>query len=494
MAPPAFTLDSRRQNLHRLREEPLDVLILGGGINGAGIARDLALRARRARLNLRIGLVEQRHFASGASGKNSHLIHGGLRYLKQLQIRLVRESLRERAILRAMAPHLVEPLPFLMPFYGRLPRLFYGAGLWMYDLLAGKHNIGRRRFLGYDEVIRLEPRLAREGLDSAAIFHDCRVQASRLVLENIFDAARAGAVVANYTRAEGISGTGATVVDVLSGESFPVRTRKVVDARGPWEDSANLRLVRGSHILLPRLNDSPNAIAYFGESGRIIFVIPWSERLSLVGTTDCDHSGSADDVHITAEEVDYLLGMARRLFPSMKDAEPVSAFSSLRPLLRGGAESASETSREHRIWNSSDGVLHVAGGKYTTYRLMSEQAADLVAREIAPQLVGQCVTAQVPLEGRPPLAPAGDPQQIAVAVHQEMARRLADLLFVCTYWGYERRWSADALRPIASEMGRHLGWSPERIEQETLSAFSHCGFPAIPALAVLYSTQPRPDG
>src|SRR6185369_3241270 len=181
---PVVTRESSARNLERLRSEPFDVLVLGGGINGAGVARDLALRGSK------VALVEQRHFASGTSGKNSQLIHGGLRYLKQLQIHLVRESLRERATLLYLAPHLVTPQAFLMPMYGWPSRIFYGAGLAIYDRLAGKSNIGRHRVVPSAEVAQLEPGMACQGLTHGAIFYDCQVQSARFVLENIWDAAR----------------------------------------------------------------------------------------------------------------------------------------------------------------------------------------------------------------------------------------------------------------------------------------------------------------
>lgn len=522
MAPrrePVFRRASRRANLARLRAEPLDVLILGGGINGAGIARDLALRAQQARLPLRIGLVEQRHFASGTSGKNSQLIHGGLRYLKQLEFGLVREALAERAILLEIAPHLVEPLGFLIPFYGLGARLYYGTGLLLYDLLAGRRNIGRRRFLSRDAVGRLEPVLRRDGLTSAGVYFDCRVNSARLVLENVFDAARLGAIVANYTKAEAVRREdGAFRIrlrDQLTGEALEARARKVVDATGPWQAEGELRLVRGSHLVFPKINSSNYAIAHFAADGRIIFVIPWGpgDSLSLVGTTDCDHASGPEDVRVSAEEVRYLTGILRQLFPRAGALEPLAAYSSLRPLVRSGAASATQESREHRIWNSSEGILHVAGGKYTTYRRMSQEAADAVAEEIAPQLRGLCRTAEIPLGGNaraellalsaaggdlasrhgldesevralvrrygllaPALleeAPAAAPGLtrleaaiLAFAIEHEMAERLADVLFVSTYWGYERRWTTAELRRLANRMAARLGWDEARVAAE----------------------------
>ncbi len=473
---PAFTRESRAINMERLRRESFEVLILGGGINGAGIARDLSLRG------VKVALVEQRHFASGTSGKNSHLIHGGLRYLKQLQFHLVRESLRERATLLHLASHLVKPQPFLMPMYGWPARLFYGAGLALYDWLAGRSNVGPHSVLSSHEVARVEPGLALQGLTHGAIFYDCQVGSARFVIENIWDAARLGAAIVNYARATRQTG-GATVTDTLSGESFPVRARTIVDATGAWEPG--LRLVRGSHIVIPRVNSSQNAIAYFEESGRIVFVIPWGGRrqLSLVGTTDVDHTGGPDHVHISPEETGYLLGIVRRLFPSAGDTEPVSTFSSLRPLVPA-AGSATKASREHRIWRAEDGVVRVAGGKYTTYRAMSEEAADLIspvksttattplggntkeqidalagsagslaarhsltAEEVAHAIRNYGVQTPNLLAGLPEAAPRGltrlECAQVAFAIAHEMAQTPDDVLYVSTNWGYERHWTSE---------------------------------------------------
>ena len=498
---PVFNRDSRARNLERLRRETFDVLILGGGINGAGIARDLALRG------VKTALVEQRHFSSGTSGKNSQLIHGGLRYLKQLQFHLVRESLRERATALKLAPHLVTPQPFLIPMYGWPARLFYGTGLWIYDLLAGRGNIGRHRVLSSAEVDKLEPSLARQGLTHGAEFYDCLIHSARFVLENVWDAVRHGAVAVNYARAQR-ENDGITIHDTLAGESFPVRAARLVDATGAWASGAGLRLVRGSHIVIPRVNASDHAIAHFEESGRIIFVIPWgsSRQLSLVGTTEADHTDGPDDVHISAEEIAYLRGIVQRLFPSVRDTTPISTFSSLRPLVKTNAASATKTSREHRIWTAADGVVHVAGGKYTTYRAMSEEAADLISQEpsktaeeplggntkasidellrsaaataaasaVTPQEMEHLIRNYGVLAPRvlaylPETAPAGltrhECAQIAYAVEHEMAESLADLLYVSTYWGYEWRWTRESLMPYATEMGRRLRWDEQKVVQ-----------------------------
>src|SRR5687768_4302373 len=353
----------REKAIERLKAAPLDVLILGGGINGAGVTRDLALRARHAGASLRVGLIEQRHFASGTSGKNSQLIHGGLRYLKYLEFGLVRDALRERAILLDLAPHLVEPLPFLIPMYSHFARLFYGAGLRLYDALAGARNIARHRRLARPEVMTLEPGLEAGGLAGGAVFFDCRVNSARFVLENIFDSVENGAVAANYVRANGKSlDSGVWTIDAedtLTGERFELHSRKLVDTTGPWSEGGELRLVRGSHLVLPRIQTSDFALAHFDPSGRVVFLIPWGEsrNLTLVGTTDVDHEAGPDRVRISAEEIRYLLEIVTTLYPAARGVEPVSSYSSLRPLLRDESASATATSREHKIWNTPDGIL-----------------------------------------------------------------------------------------------------------------------------------------
>jgi len=441
-----------------MRAEVFDLLILGGGINGAGIARDSALRG------VKTALIEKAHFASGASGRNSQLVHGGLRYLKYFEFGLVREALQERATLMRIAPHLVIPLPLLLPFSRWLDRRFYGMGLWLYDTLAGSENVGRRSYLSHAELQKLEPEMASQEMHSAALFYDCRMHAARLLLENLFDAARHGTAIANYTRAESWKTEGGgfalTAREQFSGAEFVIRGRKLVDARGPWDDSGSVRLVRGSHIVIPRVNRSANAIAHFHADGRIIFLIPWgpNESLSLVGTTDVDHLSSADDVRISADEVRYLQGIVRGLFPSA-NVEPVAAYSSLRPLVVAGG-SATAASRSHRIWMNGDGILKIAGGKYTTYRSMAEEACDLLFAD----LVGRCCTAEEKLGNA--VEGVSDAGMIRHAVVHEMAMRLPDVLYSTTYWGHENRVSRDFLTPLAKKMGELLGWNESRIEEE----------------------------
>jgi glycerol-3-phosphate dehydrogenase len=386
-------MHDRESAMGRLRAESFDVLIIGGGINGAGVARDLALRAKVAGKPLAIALVERKHFSSGTSGKNSHLIHGGLRYLKQFAFHLVRESLDERATLLRIAPHLVEPLAFLLPVRGFASEIYSRAGLVLYD--AFSTGFPRHRRYALKEIP--ERRLGLEGMTAALEYWDARVASARMVLENIFEAQANGAVCVNYVEArERRRGFAITLHDSIANGTFDVRAKVVIDATGPWARDPAPRLVRGSHIVFPRLGASDRAIAYFDEKGRIIFFVPWGERgdRTLVGTTDVDHDGSADEVRISNEEVAYLRFNAGRVFAERKGIEPVAAFSSLRPLLESHG-SATRASREHRIFFDSEGVLRITGGKFTTYRLMSEEAVDLAM----PDLRDVHVTAKTPLNG-----------------------------------------------------------------------------------------------
>jgi glycerol-3-phosphate dehydrogenase len=515
-----------------LRDATIDVLILGGGINGAGIARDLGLRLQQPGVTLEVALVEQNQFGSGTSGRNSQLIHGGLRYLRYMQMGLVKESLRERHTLRFLAPHMVQPLPFLLPFHGRMEKLKYMMGLTMYDQLAGDFNIAKHREISKAEIAELEPSLDQKNLSGGAIFYDCHVNSARFVLENLFDAAGNGVLLANHTRAELLEREAGgnwkvQFEDLESGEKLQAHARKVIDARGAWSETAGdrPRLVRGSHLILPRLTAEEHAVAYFDENGRIVFLIPWGEerQFTLLGTTEVDHDGAAGEARISPEEVQYLLGIARKLYPQIK-LDPIAAFSSLRALVASDG-SATAASREHKIFNSADGILRIQGGKYTTYRVISEQAVHIALKDLAPWLVTHDRSATEPLCGHTEKALArfradaqamgekfGIPRmafdvliheygihtpdllamiptedwgplsrieygRMAYAVEREMALHLSDFLFVSTYFGYTRRWDRAQLEPYAQLMGSWLGWDAARQAQEIDSVLEQVALP-----------------
>jgi glycerol-3-phosphate dehydrogenase len=477
-----MSAETRRNAWNRLARG-LDVLFIGGGINGAGSVRDLALRARTADVPLRIGLVDKNHFGSGTSSRNSQLIHGGLRYLKNFDFKLVSEALRERGTLLKIAPHLVEPLPFLIPMRNLPSAVFYGIGLFLYDLLAGKYRIERHRHVTGAELHRIEPRMRR--FFSGARFYDGFVNSARLVILNIRDACESGALVLNYCAARAMNRTpdGSWEVDLedtLGGLRQTISAKTIVETTGAWSRDPNLRLVRGSHIILPRLGASDNAVSYFREDGRVVFFIPWGskQQLTLVGTTEADHTEGPDRVHISPEELRYLLEAVEEVFPGRGAQEPISSYSSLRPLVRDEGASATKTSREHRIWADDQGMIHVIGGKYTTYRLMSEETVDLLTRTHWPKLATIHLTAEtaLPDPDDASLESMDEAARIAFAVRSEFVERLADLLYVSTYWGYERKWDAALLEPIARELGRRLGWDDDRVQQEiadVLSSIAH---------------------
>lgn len=522
-----FLPDLRARTIAALRDNSVDVLIMGGGINGAGVLRDLCLRRSTSGMNLTVALVDQNHFASATSGKNSQLIHGGLRYLKYLKVGLVKESLKERATLRRIAPHLVEPLAFLMPIYSRLDKIKYMMGLTMYDQLAGEQNISKHREVGKSEFRQLEPEFNTTGMVSGALFYDCLVHSSRFLLENLFDAAANGGYIANYIRAnpkEKLADGSWRVEyhDRLYEEKFEGYARKIADATGAWSQPGDQapRLVRGSHLIFPRLTAEDHAIAYFDDKGRIVFLIPWGseKQLTLVGTTDVDHADGPNQARISDEEVRYLIEIVQKLYPNAPTHAPIAAYSSLRPLTDHEAANPTDASREHKIWNSGDGVLHIQGGKYTIYRQMSEEACDLLLKEHSGFLAVPCKTATEPLAGNSDKAlsklrgesgalaqryglakveverlireygvhtrdvlemlPPEDYGPIsrtfyarmAYAVQHEMALKLSDVLYVSSYAGYEQAWDAASLEVHAHLMGAWLGWDSARQAREIMQA------------------------
>ncbi len=410
----------RRKALAALSSEPFDVLVVGGGINGAGIARDAALRG------LRTAVVERADFASGTSSRSSKLIHGGLRYLEEGRLRLVIESVRERERLRQLAPHLVRPQEFVFPLYRgvNLPPWKLAAGLWAYDLFAGLWSVRRHRMLGVTTLLAAEPALRRDGLRGAGLYYDYRTDDARLVVETMLSAVDAGAVVLSYAQVAGFvkdggTITGARVVDGIGGEEIVVRARVVVNATGPWVDTVSaldapapprLRLTKGAHVVVPRARIGHNAAIVLNAVAdrRVMFVIPWGEH-SLVGTTDTDHVGGPDNPpEVDASDVAYLLDTVNHYFPDARltAADVVSAFAGLRPLIAPPATaglSPSRISREEEVFVSASGLITIAGGKLTTYRLIAatvvEQVLAALRRAGDRRRFGRTRTGTLPLPG-----------------------------------------------------------------------------------------------
>ena len=394
MKPAAFSAESRHQAWRSLPDEPVDLLVVGGGITGAGIARDAAGRG------LTVVLAEAGDFARGTSTTSSRLVHGGLRYLETRDFGLIFEASVERRRLLDLAPHLVRPLPFLFPVY---PESDVGyrmlqAGMWLYDGLSLFRNIRRHRMLRRDAALEAEPELRAEGLVGAAHYYDAGVDDGRLTLVSARAAHEAGAYVLSHTEVTGFdrSGTGqhdlsgARLRDRLSGETRTLATRVVINAAGPWSDelrrmadpdaTPRLRPTKGVHIMVSRKRlANRNAIIFNSPiDGRVMFLLPWGD-FAYVGTTDTDYSGSPADVRADQEDIDYLLASANHVFPGRQlgEEDVLSTWAGLRPLLAPRTQvSEGQTSREHDVWRDLSGLLNIGGGKLTTFRRMARDAAD----------------------------------------------------------------------------------------------------------------------
>ena len=385
----------RRTKLRRLAEEDYDLLIVVGGINGAGIAREAALRG------LRTAMVEKGDFASGTSSRSSKLIHGGVRYLETGDVALVLESSRERDLLRRrLAPHLVRPLPFVFPVYRNGPVGVWKlrAGMIAYDLLATFRNIDRHRMFSAARLAEVEPALRQQGLRGGALYYDCWTDDARLVLETVLAAEMAGAVCLNYAAVESFEKhegrlCGAAIRDLEGEGETRVRARTIVNATGPWLDrirtlddpgtTPTLRPTKGVHIVVPRdrLGNQNAIVLNAVRDGRVLFAIPWEDS-AIVGTTDTDYTGSPDDVDAEAEDVDYLLETANHYFPAahLTASDVTSTFAGLRPLVSSEpGEAPSEVSREEAIFESRSGLLSIGGGKLTTYRRVAIKVVDRIA-------------------------------------------------------------------------------------------------------------------
>ncbi len=376
----------------------VDVVIVGGGITGAGAARDAVMRG------LKVAIVERGDWASGTSSKSSKLVHGGLRYLENMQFGLVMEGTRERYRQAKLNPHLVTPLPFLMPVYkdGRHGLFKINLGLWLYDLLSLFRTPRIHRRLNANKTRRQVPELRDTRLAGSVLYYDCATDDARLVLANVLDARRRGAFAfarASYrgpvtTQREGQERvTGARVYDHLTGREVVIPCQHVVHATGPWTDhtgallgeAARLRPTKGVHVVVPRERlpiDVAVAMSSI-EDGRVVFAIPFGNT-AYIGTTDTDYEGEPDGAMATAEDVRYLLATANHFFPqqALVPADVTSTWAGLRPLIRTDAATAYKTSREHEVYKDPRGLTTIAGGKLTTYRAMAEELVDDVLDDL----------------------------------------------------------------------------------------------------------------
>jgi glycerol-3-phosphate dehydrogenase len=442
----------RAEMLARLAAETFDVLVVGGGITGAGTALDAASRG------LRTALVEAGDFASGTSSKSSKLVHGGLRYLQQGDVRLVYEALHERQRLRRNAPHLVKLLPFVIPILtkdGLIPRRVaraLGWAMWMYDLTGG-FRIGKlHRRLSADDAITHLPTMARERLAGGYLYYDATTDDARLVLTVLRTAAAHGAAVANHARVVGLTKDAAGRVDgatVAAGdETFRVRARVVVNAAGVWSDDIaeledghdpdSLRPAKGVHLTVPWAkvgNDIAAVIPVPGDK-RSLFVVPWGAnrdgtfRYAYVGTTDTDYDGPLEDPPCTAEDVAYVLRALNAALTTRIEPEDVTgSWAGLRPLVKSATTGrTADLSRRHRVTIGPAGVVGVTGGKLTTYREMAEDTVDTVLGQLGEK--ARCRTKRLRLLGADGYAETtpGTPEHHLGSRYGALAQEVRDLL------------------------------------------------------------------
>jgi glycerol-3-phosphate dehydrogenase len=382
----AGPLEARRRDLATLVERPLDVLVVGGGIVGSGSALDAATRG------LRVGLVERDDIAVGTSSRSSRLIHGGLRYLEQYRFGLVREALTERSRILHLAPHLVTIQPLLFPLIGHpvVTRVFYQAGMTLYDVLGARKDGGWHRHLSVDEVLAHSPSVRRAGLRGGLMFHDGVEDDARYALAVARSAREDGATIVTRASAESLIEDGGRVVgaricDELSGEEHEVRARVVIDATGVWGadptsplsgGSTRLLPSRGAHLVVPRSRIPSDVGLTIRVPGKVVFLVPWP-HFWLIGTTDAPYSGAIDRPIAGADEVDELLGAVNHVLDvDLRRDDVVGTYAGLRPLIAPSGGSTVTASREHRVVVEGNGLVRVSGGKYTTYRLMAEQTID----------------------------------------------------------------------------------------------------------------------
>lgn len=518
-----------RRDLGALHGGSFDLIVIGGGIVGTGIARDAALRG------LHTLLVEKEDFACGTTSRSSRLIHGGLRYLPKLQLGLVRQDLREREILLTIAPHLVRELPFMIPLTRGAPllRLTLPLGLLLYDVLALRKSLPASHHLSRRKTLAAEPSMsAVNGLVGSYIYYDCQAEfMERLCLENAIDAAEHGALVLNHAEATRIlhdgSASGIQLTDTLCGEWCLVKGRIVVNAGGPWADlvlgklqaagGGSLRNTKGIHLLTKRLSEKALVLTARSD-GRLFFVIPWQGH-SLIGTTDTDFAGDLDSVHADAVDVDYLVAALGGYFPGFKRSDIHHTTAGLRALVASRGRSRSSTSRAHQLVDHErrdgiKGLVSVFGGKATAYRAVAESAVDMVCRKLGVRVL--CSTADTPLPGAPavPLellreaagsstlsvetvahlvalygsrftsvleyaqaegrlaqpVSAGAPDilaQVKQAVDHEEALTVSDFLLRRSAIGLGPSQGLDAVETVAGEMGRLLGWSDTEKQRQS---------------------------
>lgn len=467
------------------RHEPWDLAVIGGGATGVGIAVDAASRGYS------VVLLEQHDFGKGTSSRSTKLVHGGVRYLQQGNISLVMEALKERGLLLRNAPHLVHDLEFIVPNYAWWEAPFYGIGMKVYDLLAGKYGFGPSQILSREEVLALIPTLSQDGLRGGVKYHDGQFDDSRLLIDLASTAAQHGAVLLNYTRVVSLTKDGEGFVhgltcrDEESGTSYDIAARSVINATGPFcdevrrvDDPASKPIIapsQGVHIVLSKdfLPGDTAIMVPHTRDGRVMFAIPWHGH-AVVGTTDTPIPAATLEPSAKSEEIDFILETASDYLAKRPTrADILSVFTGIRPLVKSsGVSNTAALSRDHTIEISSSGLLTIAGGKWTTYRHMAEDAVDhaivLGGLDERP-----CVTRELRVQN-----PGSHEDSAGWFARHEMARSVEDvlarrtrLLFLNTREALAK--APQIARELAQELGRDEAWQKSQLAAfaETASHF-----------------------
>ncbi|QEG35273.1 glycerol-3-phosphate dehydrogenase/oxidase [Bythopirellula goksoeyrii] len=472
-----------------------DVLVIGGGIVGSGIARDAAMRG------LTTALIDKQDFAAGTSSRSSRLLHGGIRYLAQGKIGLVREASREKMVIHQIAPHLADPLPFIFPTHKRSTWSLWklGIGVKIYDLLSGGRNLGKSSILTRKRILELLPGLQTSKLTGAVRYFDGLTNDARLVLDTLRSASHHGASITNYVRfVDAHPENGRWRCDLQNTPShkhYEICAKCVINATGPWShdlphSETTLRLTKGVHLVVDRSRlPVPDAVV-FAEGSRILFAIPWGERV-ILGTTDTDYDEPIDFPHCDPEDQKYVLDVVNDAFPAvaLTENDVISTWAGLRPLVADKHGKPSDISRRHEIKMSHPGWWDVTGGKLTTYRLMAEETVDEIADYLNIPLK-PCRTATTPLlEQRDSVQVSGiePPEVCQEAVEhycqREWAVHLEDVMIRRTSWRYYHCEHMDIAENVAKWMGRILDWSSEITtrELEHYKSLTDSGFASTPS-------------
>lgn len=407
----SLSVENRKSNIASMQADKFDLVIIGGGISGAGIARDAAMRG------MKVALIEAQDFAAGTSSRSSKLIHGGIRYLENLEFGLVFEALKERQNLFEMAPHLVHPLRFMLPVYdgARVGMFKLGLGMWAYDALSSFEAPELHSRFNKADSLRQIPYLDPNGLVGSYVYSDAYMDDDRLVIETLRSAAGHGALLANYVRATGAEfqdGKISELVcrDEITKNEFHIRGSHFVSTVGPWTDLVANQLLsdwrsimrpsKGVHLTFSRkrLPIDKAVVMISDDEKRIVFAIPRHEMV-IIGTTDTDFKGDPANVKTTREDVDYLLHVTGNYFPGakIKESDIIASYSGVRPLVDDGSATESKTSREHLIISDPRNISFVTGGKYTTYRQIAEDALEIILDNFSLEdkvRWGKCQTAQ----------------------------------------------------------------------------------------------------